>query len=74
MARCLAEVVSCVWTRSKVKEEIGSRQREMYLREQLKAIQKELGEGEGADDESLKELRAKLDALDLPEEAKKKAT
>jgi ATP-dependent Lon protease len=55
----------------KVKEELGGRQREMYLREQLKAIQKELGEGEGADDESLKELRAKLDALELPEEARK---
>ncbi|HEX9287118.1 MAG TPA: LON peptidase substrate-binding domain-containing protein, partial [Thermoanaerobaculia bacterium] len=55
----------------KVKEELGSRQREMYLREQMKAIQKELGEGEGADDESLKELRAKLDALDLSEEARK---
>jgi ATP-dependent Lon protease len=56
---------------SKVKEEIGSRQREMYLREQLKAIQKELGEGEGATDDGLKELRAKLDALDLPEDARK---
>ncbi|HEV8609910.1 MAG TPA: endopeptidase La [Thermoanaerobaculia bacterium] len=55
----------------KVKEELGGRQREMYLREQLKAIQKELGEGEGADDESLKELRSKLDALDLPEDARK---
>jgi len=55
----------------KVKEELGGRQREMYLREQMKAIQKELGEGEGADDESLKELRAKLDALDLSEEARK---
>jgi ATP-dependent Lon protease len=43
----------------------------MYLREQLKAIQKELGEGEGADDESLKELRTKLDALELPEDARK---
>ena len=32
---------------SKVKEELGGRQREMYLREQLRAIQKELGEGEG---------------------------
>ena len=32
----------------KVKEELGGRQREAYLREQLKAIQKELGEGEGA--------------------------
>ncbi len=56
---------------SKVKEELGGRQREMYLREQMKAIQKELGEGEGAEDDSLKELRAKLDALDLPEEARK---
>ena len=56
---------------SKVKEEIGSRQREMYLREQLKAIQRELGESDGAGDEGLKELRAKLDALDLPEDARK---
>ena len=56
---------------SKVKEELGGRQREVYLREQMKAIQKELGEGEGADDESLKELKAKLDALELSEEARK---
>jgi ATP-dependent Lon protease len=56
---------------SKVKEELGGRQREVYLREQLKAIQKELGEGEHAADESLKELKVKLDALPLPEEARK---
>jgi len=56
---------------SKVKEELGERQREVYLREQMKAIQKELGEGEGSDDESLKELKAKLDRLELPEEARK---
>jgi ATP-dependent Lon protease len=56
---------------SKVKEEIGSRQREMYLREQMKAIQKELGESDGSSDESLKELRGKLDALELPEDARK---
>ena len=43
----------------------------MYLREQMKAIQKELGEGEGGSDDGLKELRAKLDALDLPEDARK---
>ncbi len=56
---------------SKVKEELGGRQREMYLREQMKAIQKELGEGDGGEDESLKELRAKLDALELPEDVLK---
>ena len=56
---------------SKVKEELGGRQREMYLREQMKAIQKELGEGEGGEDESLKELRAKLEALNLSEEVRK---
>ncbi len=56
---------------SKVQEEIGSRQREVYLREQLKAIQQELGEGEGAADDSLKELKAKLDALPLPDEARR---
>ncbi|HYR47136.1 MAG TPA: LON peptidase substrate-binding domain-containing protein, partial [Thermoanaerobaculia bacterium] len=56
---------------SKVKEELGSRQREMYLREQMKAIQKELGEGEGSEDASAKELRARLDALELPDEVRK---
>jgi len=59
---------------SKVKEELGGRQREVYLREQLKAIQKELGEGEDAADESLKELKIKLDALPLPEEARKEVS
>ncbi|MGN6104637.1 MAG: endopeptidase La [Kofleriaceae bacterium] len=56
---------------SKVKEELGDRQREVYLREQLKAIQQELGEGEGAADTSLQELRAKLEQLPLPPEARK---
>jgi len=55
----------------KVKEELGGRQREAYLREQLKAIQKELGEGDNGGDESMKELKAKLDALDLPPDARK---
>jgi ATP-dependent Lon protease len=58
---------------SKVKEELGDRQREVYLREQLRAIQKELGEGEGADD-SLKELQAKLDKLPLPDDARKEVS
>jgi ATP-dependent Lon protease len=56
---------------SKVKEEIGGKQREVYLREQLRAIQKELGEGDDASDESLKELFAKLDKLPLPDDARK---
>jgi ATP-dependent Lon protease len=54
---------------SKVREEVGDKQREFFLREQLKAIQKELGEGDERDD--LKELREQLDALELPEDAKK---
>ncbi|MDG3004852.1 endopeptidase La [Paludisphaera mucosa] len=54
--------------KSQVQEELGERQREMFLREQLKAIQKELGD----DDQSreLTELRAKLDKLELPREAR----
>jgi ATP-dependent Lon protease len=54
--------------KSQVQEELGERQREMYLREQLKAIQKELG-----DDDSSKEitdLRDKLAKLELPKEAR----
>jgi len=50
---------------SRVKEEIGGKQREVYLREQLKAIQKELGEGDEGADDAMKELKAKLDALPL---------
>jgi ATP-dependent Lon protease len=57
--------------KSKVQAEIGDRQREMYLREQLRAIQKELGEGEGKDAEDLKELKATLDKLPLAEEARR---
>jgi len=53
---------------SKVQQELGDRQREMVLREQLKAIQRELGEG--ADGEEADELRAKLEALELPAEVR----
>ncbi|MBD3854133.1 MAG: endopeptidase La, partial [Acidobacteria bacterium] len=51
--------------KSQVQEELGDRQREMFLRQQLKAIQKELGEDGGRED--LEELREKLEALELPE-------
>jgi ATP-dependent Lon protease len=54
--------------KSQVQEELGERQREMYLREQMKAIQKELGD----DDQSkeITELREKLEKLELPPSAK----
>src|SRR5213082_76420 len=55
--------------KSQVQEELGERQREMFLREQLKAIRKELGEENEVVD--VDELRKRLGALDLPEAAKK---
>ena len=55
--------------KSQVQEELGDRQREMFLRQQMKAIQKELGEDGGRED--LEELREKLEALELPEAARK---
>src|SRR5713226_1523209 len=55
--------------KSQVQEEIGERQREMFLREQMKAIRKELGEEDEAGD--VDELRKRLAALDLPEAARK---
>src|SRR6478609_327604 len=54
--------------KSQVQEELGERQREMYLREQLKAIQKELGEDDSS--RELTALREKLLGLDLPAEAR----
>jgi ATP-dependent Lon protease len=54
--------------KSQVQEELGERQREMYLREQLKAIQKELGDDDQAKEVS--ELREKLVKLNLPKEAR----
>lgn len=52
--------------KSQVQEELGDRQREMVLREQLKAIQRELGEGDedGAELDELKETLAGLDLSD----------
>ncbi|HET7231615.1 MAG TPA: endopeptidase La [Longimicrobium sp.] len=51
-----------------VQEELGERQREMLLREQMKAIQRELGEED--EGRELEELREKLEALELPEAAR----
>ncbi|MFQ5746172.1 MAG: endopeptidase La [Gemmatimonadota bacterium] len=54
---------------SKVQEELGERQREIFLREQMKAIRQELGEDR--ESEEIAELRERVEALELPEEARK---
>ncbi len=55
-----------------VQEELSKSQREYFLREQLKAIQKELGESSETETE-VEELREKIDAAGMPEEAEKEA-
>jgi ATP-dependent Lon protease len=55
--------------KSQVQEELGERQREMLLREQLKAIRKELGDGDEAGE--VEELRKRFEAIKLPEAARK---
>jgi ATP-dependent Lon protease len=57
---------------SQVQSEVGKNQREYFLREQLKAIQKELGEGDEQAKE-IDELRSKIDACGMPEGVKKEA-
>jgi ATP-dependent Lon protease len=57
---------------SQVESEVGRSQREYYLREQLKAIQKELGQTDERTQE-LDDLRAKIEAAGMTEEAKKEA-
>ncbi|MDX6636996.1 MAG: ATP-dependent Lon protease, partial [Solirubrobacterales bacterium] len=57
---------------SQVESEMGKGQREYYLREQLKAIQAELGE-EDEQQAELNELRERVEAAALPEQARKQA-
>jgi len=58
--------------RNRVKRQMEKTQREYYLNEQLKAIQKELGEGEDGKDETA-ELEAKIKKTKLSKEAREKA-
>ncbi len=67
-AQTLAELRSKI--DKDVREQFGKHQREAILREQLKAIRKELGESE---EEDADDLRKKLDAANLPEEPRKVA-
>jgi ATP-dependent Lon protease len=60
--------------RGRVKRQMEKTQREYYLNEQLKAIQRELGnEGEDGDGSEIEELQKKIDTLKLSKEAKTKA-
>ena len=65
-AETLADVKQSI--NRQVQNEFGKAQREAVLRQQLQAIKKELGEGEG--DDALGKLRETLSQLDLPDEAR----
>jgi ATP-dependent Lon protease len=56
---------------SDVQDQVTQSQREYYLREQMKAIQKELGDADEA--QEVEELRRKIEAAGMTEEAKKEA-
>ncbi|MGE4430474.1 MAG: endopeptidase La [Sphingobium sp.] len=59
--------------RGRVKRQMEKTQREYYLNEQLKAIQRELGNGDGEDGDELAELQEKINKTKLSKEAKAKA-
>ena len=56
---------------SQVQDQLSQSQREFYLREQLKAIQKELGEED--EEAETQDLREKIDSSGMPEDARKEA-
>src|SRR5881227_2226660 len=72
----LAKEVEVQQLRNKIQSEVQDRvqqtQREYYLREQMKAIQKELGE-QDENSRDVEELRKKIEAAGMPEEVKKEA-
>ncbi len=56
---------------TQVQDQLSESQREFYLREQMKAIQKELGESD--EDAEMEELRVKIDKAGMPDDVKKDA-
>lgn len=59
---------------NQVKESIDKSQRRFYLQEQMKAIRRELGEGDGGAGSEVEGLKTKLEAAKLPENVMKEAT
>jgi ATP-dependent Lon protease len=77
MHKYLAHEVQVLEIRAKIasdaRSEMGKEQREYMLRQQLRAIQQELGE-KNSDQEEIAQLREKLEKAELPEDVKKEAT
>src|SRR5437870_5554250 len=73
----LAREVEIIRLRSKIaseaQTEMDKAQRDYVLRQQMKAIQKELGEGEGGEAAEAEQLRERLAKLDLPDDVRKEA-
>src|SRR5690606_8948812 len=76
LSRILARELEVVALGSKIQSQVQSEldrsQREYFLRQQLRAIQEELGEGDETAAEA-QELREQLDALELPEAVRRQA-
>src|SRR5437867_3763382 len=73
----LVREVEIIRLRSKIaseaQTEMDKAQRDYVLRQQMKAIQKELGEGEGGEAAEAAQLRERLEKADLPDEVRKEA-
>src|SRR6185503_4578431 len=73
----LAREVEIIRLRSKIatdaQSEMDKAQRDYVLRQQMKAIQKELGEGEGGEQADAEMLRERLAKADLPDDVRKEA-